>query len=117
MNFRVFYDLFQYKNELVLSGVPATGEAIALTSCYFDAQSVQLVCRPALHQTAIKLGWVGLLNGHKYVEVDLANANHTAICNAKGDFDGANWLTNCYYNDSSHDVAYLQWTEEGFQGW
>ena len=100
VNFKIFYDLFQYKNELVLSGVPSTSDSIALTSCYFDAQSIQLVCRPAMHTTTIKLGWVGLLNDNKYVEVDLANANHTAICNAKGDFDGVNWLTNCYYNDS-----------------
>lgn len=100
VNFKVFYDLFQYQNELILSGVPATADAIALTSCYFDAQSVQLLCRPAIHQTSIKFGWVGLLNGNKYVEVDIANANHTAICNARGEFEGPSWLTNCYYNDT-----------------
>ena len=101
LDYRIFYDIFQSGDSLIFTGLPSSGyETVSLRSCSFDGVANELLCSQAIQSTSVKKGWVGVLNDNKYVEVDLATTNHSAICNINGKFDGVNWLSNCYYNDS-----------------
>jgi hypothetical protein len=98
LGFRVFYDLNQYQNELILSGKITGVNQTILKACYLDSNAVEMMCRPQYQSTNIVQGFAGLVKQDYYVEVDMLS-NYTALCGLSGDFNDPNWRR-CRYNDS-----------------
>jgi hypothetical protein len=100
LNYKAFYDIYQYGNELIISGLPGSGVShMSLSACTLSVSSNQMLCRETIQQSNTGSGWIGLVGDNRYAEIDF-DASTATVCNLVEDFASPNFLKSCPYKES-----------------
>lgn len=89
-----FFDLFNYNNKLVLTGLQESKSIISMLSCSIDTSFQILDCSSPIN-TIVSYGYLGLMNTGQLVQLNLAKPNiYVQICDLVGPLEQKGW-TNC----------------------
>lgn len=95
---RSLYDIFYFKNQLLMTSSILGQNSLAVTACSFYVGNMSINCDKASRKYSnVTIGYIGLNNNFRWVQFD-TNTNAFASCEIGSSFYKPDWISsNCDY--------------------
>lgn len=98
---RSLYDIFYFKNQLLMTTSIVGQYELAMTACTFYVANMSVYCYDTARKNSnITLGYIGMTNNNRWVQFNM-NTNEFVTCDVGPTFSASGWIGKC---DSFNDM-------------
>lgn len=92
---RSLYDIFYFKNQLLMTTSMLGQYELSMTSCTFFISNLSVSCNEEGRKNSnITLGYIGMTNNNRWIQFSL-NTNEFITCDVGPTFSSSSWIGKC----------------------